>query len=86
MKTFRYKTKNTCSTSLCFSLDDGKLYDVTFTDGCKGNLCAISKLVNGMPAAKVVQLLKGNPCGKNTTSCADQLAIAIESALSEKDV
>ena len=85
MKTFCYKTKNTCSTSLRFTLDHGKLYDVIFKDGCNGNLCAIAKLVDGMPADKVIQLLRGNTCGKNATSCADQLAIAVESALQQKE-
>ena len=83
MKTFQYKPKKTCSAALTFSIEDGTLHDVNFAGGCEGNLKAISKLVEGMPAEQVVELLKGNTCGSKSTSCADQLAIAVELALQE---
>lgn len=83
MKTFQYKTKKTCSGAVSFGLEDGKLHDVKFAGGCEGNLKAIGKLVEGMPAEQVVELLKGNTCGYKNTSCADQLATAVEMALQE---
>jgi uncharacterized protein (TIGR03905 family) len=83
---FNYKTKNTCASSIKFTLNDDKtISDVSFTGGCNGNLKAISKLVDGMQAEKVVEILKGNTCGFRSTSCADQLALAIEKALSEQN-
>ena len=42
-----------------------------------GNLKAIGKLVEGMDADQVIALLQGNTCGRNFTSCADQLTKAI---------
>lgn len=83
MKTFQYKPKKTCSSGLTFSLEDGKLHDVSFSGGCDGNLKAIASLVEGMQAEQVVKLLKGNTCGYKNTSCADQLATAVEMALQE---
>lgn len=83
MKRYRYKTRQTCASSLSFSIEDGKLHDVTFENGCNGNLKAIAKLVEGMPAEKVAAMLKGNTCGNKATSCADQLATAIALALRE---
>ena len=80
----QYTNKGTCSSSVAFDLDDGAIRHVVFTNGCNGNLKAISKLVEGMPAARVVELLKGNTCGGRATSCADQLALAIEKAQSEQ--
>lgn len=77
----KYKTKGTCSTEISFDLEDGRLTNVSFTGGCNGNLKAISKLVEGMEAKRVVELLKGNTCGTKATSCADQLAEAIETAM-----
>ena len=64
-----------------FDLDDGIVSGVEFTRGCNGNLKAISKLVEGMEAEKVIELLDGNTCGMKPTSCADQLAKALAAAL-----
>ncbi len=76
-----YRTKGVCASKLSFDIIDGKVFNVSFVGGCNGNLKAISKLVDGMEAKKVVEILKGNTCGYKNTSCADQLAIAIEEEL-----
>ena len=78
---FNYKTKGTCSQQINFEIKNNVISNVIFTGGCNGNLKAISKLVDGMDAKKVVEILKGNTCGFRSTSCADQLAQAIEQAL-----
>jgi uncharacterized protein (TIGR03905 family) len=80
---YRYKTKNVCSSEINFDLEEGKLHNVVFTGGCNGNLKAIGKLVEGMDADQVIALLKGNTCGPNFTSCADQLTKAVEAAKAE---
>ena len=59
------------------------MHDVVYTGGCNGNLKAIGKLVEGMPADKVIEILKGNTCGLKGTSCADQLTKALEEAKKE---
>ena len=41
-------------------------------------MAAISRLVEGMPVNKVIELLKGVQCGEKKTSCSDQLALALE--------
>ena len=78
---YRYKTKNVCSSEINFDLEDNKLHNVVFTGGCNGNLKAIGKLIEGKPAEEVIDILKGNDCAGRGTSCADQLAIALEQAL-----
>lgn len=78
---FDYKTKGVCSSKITFDIVDGKLHNVAFTGGCNGNLKAVSKLVEGMDAEKVIEILRGNTCGFKNTSCADQLALAVEAAL-----
>ncbi len=80
---YSYKTKGTCSSQINFVLEDGIVRDVKFTGGCNGNLKAIAKLVEGMEAAKVADLLKGNTCGFKPTSCGDQLAQALTEALAK---
>lgn len=83
MKYYTYKTKGTCSSQIDFTLEDGIVKDVKYTGGCNGNLKAISKLVEGMEASRVIELLRGNTCGFKPTSCGDQLAVALEEALAQ---
>ena len=75
-----YKTKGTCSKKIQFDLRDGKVYSVSFEDGCDGNLKALGVLTEGMDAAELVNKLKGLRCGSKKTSCADQLATAVSEA------
>jgi uncharacterized protein (TIGR03905 family) len=44
----------------------------------------MSILVEGMDASELVKKLKGLRCEKKKTSCADQLATALEQALVRK--
>lgn len=81
MKSYSYTPQNVCSKQISFDLDDGKLKNIVFIGGCPGNLLAISKLLEGADAKETVKILKGNKCGLKTTSCTDQLAIAVEQAL-----
>ena len=79
---YSYKTKGTCSSAISFDIDEeGKLKNVVFTGGCNGNLKAIGKLVEGKDAKTIAETLRGNTCGPRSTSCADQLANAIDQAL-----
>ena len=84
MTRYAYKTTGTCSREITFGIEDGKVHDVVFDGGCPGNLQAIPKLIEGKDAAEIAAILKGNPCGKRGTSCADQLAIALEKALAKE--
>ena len=79
-----YKTKGTCSSQITLDLENGIVKNVQFTGGCNGNLKAIAKLVEGMEASRVIELLSGNTCGFKTTSCGDQLACALKTALDEE--
>jgi uncharacterized protein (TIGR03905 family) len=72
-----YRTRGVCARSIDFDLEDGRLHNVQFEGGCNGNLKAIGKLVEGMEAARVIELLEGNTCGPRTTSCTDQLTRAL---------
>lgn len=79
---YEYLTSGVCAKKITFSIDeDNKVRDVSFLGGCNGNLKAISKLVDGMDAAKVIELLEGNICGMKNTSCADQLTKALKEKL-----
>ena len=80
---YSYKTKGTCSTVIDFDINDNIITNIRFTDGCNGNLKAISKLLDGQTVEYIEEKLKGNLCGVRDTSCADQLAIAVRKAYEE---
>ena len=75
---YTYNTKGTCSTKIDYEIEDNKIHNVTFTNGCNGNLKAISRLVEGEDVDKVIERLKGVTCGFRETSCGDQIARALE--------
>ena len=81
MQNYSYQTRGVCAKKIDFEIEDGKLHNVKFTGGCPGNTAAVGKLLEGMDADKAVAILKGNDCNGKGTSCADQLAIAVEQAL-----
>ena len=75
---YTYKTKGTCSSQIEFDIKDDCIYNVSYTGGCNGNLKAISSLLEGEKIDTVIKKLKGITCGFRKTSCADQLAQALE--------
>ena len=77
---YSYKTTGTCSTEINFDINDNVITNIVFTNGCNGNLKAIGKLCEGMTVEEIEEKLKGNTCGFRSTSCADQLAIAVREA------
>lgn len=83
--TYRYQTRGTCSRSVSFDMEDGRLYNVRFEGGCSGNTQGIARLAEGMLAEEAVQKLQGIRCGFKSTSCPDQLAVAIAKALEQKE-
>jgi len=84
MKKHSYYPHGVCSQQIFFELDEqNRLHNVRFTGGCDGNLKALGILTEGQDAAHVAKLLRKNDCGGRGTSCADQLACAIEEALSQ---
>ena len=81
-KHIEYKTRGTCSRMIILDIEDGVVTDCSFVGGCAGNTAGVASLVKGMKTADVVAKLKGIKCGFKPTSCPDQLARAIEEAIS----
>ena len=81
MEHITFTPRGVCAMKIDFDMEDGKLYNVKFMGGCNGNLKAIGKLVEGKDAREVADILRGNDCNMKGTSCADQLARAIDEKL-----
>ena len=80
---YDYKTHDTCSQVISLDIDGDKVYNVSFTGGCNGNLKAIPILVEGMTVEQIEEKLSGVLCGRRPTSCADQLTKAVRAAYEE---
>lgn len=80
----QYQPKGVCSKLMQFRIKDDIIQDIEFVGGCNGNLSGIGVLVRGMNINDIISKLKGIPCGKRTTSCPDQLALAIEAYIETK--
>ena len=83
MKT-TFLPRGVCSRQIDIDLEDGVIKKVNFIGGCNGNLKGISSLVIGMKATDAIERLKGIRCGSKSTSCPDQLARALEEAISNE--
>lgn len=82
MAKYEFIPKGVCSRKIKFELDEEqKIRNLQFQGGCQGNLLAISKIVEGLPAEKVINIFEGNLCGEKKTSCVDQLAHALKLAI-----
>ena len=77
---YTFIPEGVCSRCIDFEIEDDKIKNIEFKGGCDGNLKAIGILTEGMPVSEVIEKLAGNTCGFRTTSCADQLTIALRKA------
>ena len=75
---YEHTNKGTCSRSILFDIEDGKVKNVQYIGGCNGNLKGIGALVEGMDIDEVIARLEGTTCGMKSTSCPDQLAQALK--------
>ena len=77
---YTYIPEHVCSRQIESELDGNIVKNIKFEGGCNGNLKAVSKLLDGQTVDYVEEKLRGNICGMRSTSCADQLAIAVKKA------
>ena len=80
--TFDYIPRGVCSRRFLIELDWDIIENVSIEAGCSGNLQGIAQLVKGQRVRDVIERLRGIRCGSKQTSCPDQLALALEEALS----
>lgn len=83
MEHITYKTKGVCSRQIDMEIDNGVIVDARFTGGCSGNTQGVAALVIGMTVEEAIKRLRGIKCGFKSTSCPDQLAVALEEHLAK---
>ncbi len=83
---FIYNTKGTCSRQIKIEYDEHNIVqNVMFVGGCPGNTLGVAKLCVGKSLDEIITILKGIKCGFKPTSCPDQLALACETILINKE-
>lgn len=78
-KHIEFKTSGTCSRMVIVDVEDNVITDCKFVGGCAGNTQGVAALVKGLTTDEAIAKIKGIKCGFKTTSCPDQLALALES-------
>lgn len=81
METFVYQPKGVCSREMRFEMNGDIIENVTIVGGCAGNLLGISRMLKGKHIHEVLDSFEGVRCGAKTTSCPDQIAIALKQYL-----
>ena len=79
--TIQYTPKGVCSRAFQIEVEEGVIRSVQVTGGCDGNLKGLSSLLKGMTVEDAIQRMEGIRCGLKATSCPDQLAQALKTAL-----
>lgn len=74
----KYKTKGVCARSIEFEVEEGKVTNVRFEGGCAGNSQGVASLIEGMDVDEAIKRMENIKCGFRSTSCPDQLAIALK--------
>ena len=74
-----YKTKGVCAKTIIIENQGDIIQSVSFVGGCDGNAKGVSKLVECMNMDDIILRLQGIKCGYKSTSCPDQLALALQS-------
>ena len=75
---YRFKPEGVCPKEMIIELDGDIIKSVKIVGGCPGNTVGLTYMIQGRKIDEVIEKLKGIPCGARSTSCPDQLAIALE--------
>jgi len=78
-----YKTKGTCARAISVEVENDIVKSVEFVGGCSGNTQGVAALVKGMDVHEAISRMKGIRCGFKSTSCPDQLALALKQCIGE---
>lgn len=76
-----YRPRGVCSRAFHIEVEDGVIQSVQVVGGCNGNLQGLSALLKGMRVEEAVARMEGIHCGMRPTSCPDQLAQALKTAM-----
>lgn len=80
--TYQFKPNGCCAKQIKITTDNDTISEIKFIGGCRGNTAGIERLIRNQKISDVAQTLRGITC-RGTTSCPDQLAIALEQIMDQ---
>ena len=80
-----YTTRGVCSRGIEITIENGIISNLKFIGGCSGNTQGVAALAIGMTPEEVIRRVKGIKCGFKSTSCPDQLSLALSEYLESKN-
>lgn len=84
MATISYQTRGVCSRMIEIDIENDIIQKVTFHGGCAGNTQGVAALIRGMKVQEAIDRLGGIRCGFKSTSCPDQLALALREYIDKR--
>lgn len=78
MKHYEYTPVGVCSKKMKFEIENNIIKDIEIIGGCSGNSQGVIALCKDQPIDMIINKLKGIKCGFKSTSCPEQLAIALQ--------
>lgn len=79
--TITYRPRGVCSQKFTIKVENGVVQSLEAVGGCSGNLQGLSALLRGMRVEDAVERMEGIRCGMKSTSCPDQIAQALKTAM-----
>ena len=80
-----FTPRGVCSRGIDVEIENGIIQNVEFHGGCAGNTQGVATLCKGMSVEEAIQRLSGIRCGFKSTSCPDQLSIALREAQAKEN-
>lgn len=82
--TITIDTNGTCCKQFKCDITDGQfIHNITFKGGCKGNLQALSRLLEGQSVDYARSMLADITCGIKPTSCMQEFVKGLDKAIKE---
>lgn len=78
MKHYEYTPNGVCSKKMKFDIENNIIKNIEIIGGCPGNSLGVISLCKEQNIDNIIEKLKGIKCGFKSTSCPDQLALALE--------
>ena len=79
--TVTYKPSGVCAQQMTINAKDGIITEVEILGGCDGNKQAVCRLIADMKIEDAIARLSGISCNTKSSSCPDQLSIALKMLL-----
>ena len=83
MKHYEYNPNGVCSKKMTIDVEDNIIKNIEIIGGWPDHSLGVISLCINQNIDDVIQKLKGIKCGFKSTSCPDQLAIALEETKKE---